>query len=211
MQSTRQRILEILKERNLATVEELGDALGLTPVTIRHHLEILRGEGLVAAPQALRRAGPGRPQHTYSLTPAARDLFPKNYHGLTTLMLDEIRERISPLEMDHILNGVAGRLAAQAPARPTSTPQELLDVTVRFLNDQGYVAQWEETPEGRFLLHTCNCPYERVTQAHSEICSMDANFVRRLVNAPIQRVSHLASGDERCTYVVQFVDRFHTR
>ncbi len=209
MQSTRQRILEILKARNLATVEELGEVLGLTSVTIRHHLDILRGEGLVAAPQVLRRSGPGRPQHTYGLTPAAGDLFPKNYHGLSTLMLDEIRERVSPLEMDLILNGVAGRLAARASARPASTPQELLDETVSFLNDQGYVAQWEETPEGQFLLHTCNCPYERVTRVHSEICSMDANFVQRLVNTPIERVSHLGSGDERCTYVVQFVDKLH--
>ena len=61
MQATRQRILEILKERNTATVEELAYDLGLTPVTIRHHLDILRSEGLVQAPQVKRRDTPGRP------------------------------------------------------------------------------------------------------------------------------------------------------
>ena len=88
MQSTRQRILKILKEERQATVEQLSDALELTPVTIRHHLEVLKGEGLVEAPQVLRRPGPGRPQYTYGLTEAAVDYFPKNYHGLADLMLE---------------------------------------------------------------------------------------------------------------------------
>ena len=74
MQTTRQRILEILKEKRQATVEELSEELELTPVTVRHHLEILRGEGLISAPSVLRRPGPGRPQHTYALTEAAGDL-----------------------------------------------------------------------------------------------------------------------------------------
>ena len=47
MQATRQRILEILKERGAATVEQLATELELTPVTIRHHLDILRRAGLV--------------------------------------------------------------------------------------------------------------------------------------------------------------------
>ncbi|NTU63973.1 MAG: ArsR family transcriptional regulator, partial [Chloroflexi bacterium] len=63
MQATRQRILEILKERGAATVEELGSDLDLTPVTIRHHLDILRNEGLIQAPKVKRRDAPGRPQH----------------------------------------------------------------------------------------------------------------------------------------------------
>ncbi len=58
MQATRQRILEILKERHTATVEELAKELELTPVTIRHHLDILRSEGLVQAPQVKRRDTP---------------------------------------------------------------------------------------------------------------------------------------------------------
>ena len=50
MQSTRERILNILKERGQATVDDLSQELGLTAVTVRHHLDILRGEGLIASP-----------------------------------------------------------------------------------------------------------------------------------------------------------------
>jgi predicted ArsR family transcriptional regulator len=76
MQATRQRILEILKERNTATVEELAKDLGLTPVTIRHHLDILRSEGVSQAPQVKRRDTPGRPQHVWS-NRSGRRLFPQ--------------------------------------------------------------------------------------------------------------------------------------
>jgi predicted ArsR family transcriptional regulator len=205
MQSTRQRILEILKEQNQATVEQLSEALGLTPVTIRHHLEILKGEGLVDAPVVLRRPGPGRPQHAYALTEAAGDYFPKNYHRLVDLLFEEIQDMVSPAELDQIMAGIADRMAARAPGtKSKQRPQEVMSAAVRFLNDQGYVARWEKTPEGNYVLHTCNCPYERVAQAHNEICKMDANFVGRVVGLPTQRMTHMAKGDKSCSYLFEF-------
>jgi predicted ArsR family transcriptional regulator len=205
MQSTRQRILKILKEKSQATVDQLSEALELTPVTIRHHLDILRGEGLVDAPRVLRRSGPGRPQYAYGLTEAASDYFPKNYHGLANLILDEVRERTTPAELEQIMNGVAHRLAAQASStHQAQNPQEIMNAVVSFLNAKGYVARWEETPEGDYLLRTCNCPYERVSQTHSEICTMDASLVGQLAGTLPQRVSHITTGDDHCIYLLRF-------
>ncbi len=208
MQPTRQRILEILKRRNQATVEELSQALGLTPVTIRHHLDILRGEGLVRMPQVLRRPGPGRPQHIYELTSAASDYFPKNYHALTNHLIAELQTHLSPAEMDQVMNGVAQRLASDAPPRsPGRSPHEIMDATVSFLNEQGYVAHWEETSRGDFVLYACNCPYERVTQAHQQVCAMDASFITQVVGVPGKRLTHLGSGDQCCAYLFTFDSR----
>ena len=208
MQTTRQRILEILKEKRQATVDQLSEELELTPVTVRHHLEILRGEGLVGAPVVLRRSGPGRPQYTYGLTDAAGDLFPKNYHNLADLMLDEMRERLTEAELQQMMNSIADRMASGAPAaKPEQRPQEMLNTIVGYLNDQGYVARWEETADGDYVLRTCNCPYERVAHAHSEVCQMDANFVAQLVGVAPTRTSHMASGDDSCSYVLQFKEK----
>jgi predicted ArsR family transcriptional regulator len=211
MQSTRQHILEILKERNQCTVEELSAELELTPVTIRHHLDVLRGEGLIAPPVVLRRPGPGRPQYAFELTAAAGDYFPKNYHNLADLMLDEIRQRVTQAELEQIMNGIADRMAAQAPSlKRKRQPREVLKAAVQFLNDQGYVARWEKTPDGDYLLQTCNCPYERVAQVHSEICTMDAHLVAQLVGVSSKRVSHMASGDDSCVFRLQFEDNHST-
>ena len=54
MQSTRQEILEILKEDREATVEDLASRLELTPMTIRHHLNVLQAQNLVVAPTVRR-------------------------------------------------------------------------------------------------------------------------------------------------------------
>ena len=91
MQSTRERILNILKERGQATVDELSQELSLTAVTVRHHLDILRGEGLIAPPLTRRRKTPGRPQYAYTLAEKASDFFPKRYDRLAQLILDEVR------------------------------------------------------------------------------------------------------------------------
>ena len=92
MQATRQRILELLRDARILTVEELAESLDLTPVTVRHHLDILKGEGLVEVPEVRRREAPGRPQYTFQLTPAALAFFPKNYQSFTEIMLTEISE-----------------------------------------------------------------------------------------------------------------------
>ena len=158
MQVTRQRILEILKERGSATVEELGTELGLTPVTIRHHLDILRSEGLVQAPKVRRRDTPGRPQHVYALTDLADEHFPKNYAGLADLMLREVRDRSEPGEMDSILKGMARRMATQAPkAQPGETMPQRIERVIRFLNDKGYRARWERA-DGGYVLQKLKCP-----------------------------------------------------
>ena len=62
MQTTRQEILEILKEERQATVEDLATRLGLTPMTIRHHLNVLQAQNLVEASKVRRSQRVGRPR-----------------------------------------------------------------------------------------------------------------------------------------------------
>ncbi|HEY3290500.1 MAG TPA: ArsR family transcriptional regulator, partial [Anaerolineae bacterium] len=72
------------------TVDELADKLALTPVTVRHHLDILKTDGLIEVPEVRRRDAPGRPQYTFQLTPEALSFFPRNYQSFANLMLNEI-------------------------------------------------------------------------------------------------------------------------
>lgn len=203
MQVTRQRILEILKERGTATVEELGKELDLTPVTIRHHLDILRSEGLVQAPKVKRRDAPGRPQHVYALTDAADEYFPKNYSGFADLILHEIRDRVEPRELDSILTGVANRMVAQAPSpQPGETFTQRLERVAKFLNGKGYSAEWEQVENG-YLLRMHNCPYHDISRDHIEPCIMDMSMITQLVGQTPQRLDWMAGGNNTCTYLIK--------
>jgi DeoR family suf operon transcriptional repressor len=107
MQDTRQQILEILKRLGEVTVQELSNELQLTSVTVRHHLEILRSEGYITEPEIRHSNRPGRPRYVYRLTSTAADLFPNNYSGLASALLDSIRECVSQDDQDFMLPKIA--------------------------------------------------------------------------------------------------------
>lgn len=201
MQSTRQAILDYLKTHGQATVDELAGVLELTPVTVRHHLDILRGEALVGDPVVRHRTSRGRPQYVFSLTDRASAHFPKNYDDLAAKVLDEVRAQSGPQFVNVIFEGVAARLSAEAPALVAGEAfAARLDRAVAFLNSRGYVAHWETTGEG-FLLHTCNCPYESLADRHPELCQMDIVLVGNLLGAMPQRVNRIADGSNSCAYL----------
>jgi predicted ArsR family transcriptional regulator len=201
MQATRQHILEILKEHGEATIEELGESLGLTSVTVRHHLDILRGEGLVQVPEVRRRTTPGRPQYVYILTEDASDFFPKNYASLASLMISEIRDRFGEAQLDSILQGMARRME-NGPG-PLGTMEERLAYVASFLNDRGYIAQWEKNDDG-YLLRTNNCPYRDVSRDHTQVCIMDMTLISDFLGVVPERISWTAAGENSCTYHIPF-------
>ncbi len=201
MQSTRQAILEYLKKNGHATVDELAGFLALTPVTVRHHLDILRSENLVGEPIVRHRTSRGRPQYVFVLTGQASAHFPKTYDALATKVLDEVRAQGGDKLVNVIFEGVAARLRAAAPAPPPGEPLAArMDRAVGFLNIRGYVAHWEQSADGA-LLYTCNCPYEALADRHPELCNMDLVLVGNLVGVLPQRVSRLAQGDASCAYL----------
>lgn len=205
MQDTRERILDILKERNQATVDELSQELGLTAVTVRHHLDILRGEGYVAAPIVRRRKTPGRPQYAYTLTEKASKFFPKRYRQLASLMLDEMQVCLSSAEVDGIMRRIGERIADQAALLDTGGFETRVAAVVEFLDGLGYMARLEPC-DGGYLLHIVNCPYEQVADEHNVVCKMDARMLACLLGTSPQRVAWAVQDDDRCVYSIRSPD-----
>jgi predicted ArsR family transcriptional regulator len=202
MQTTRKTILHHLKTNGQATVDELALVLKLTTVTVRHHLDILRGEGFVSDPVIRHRSSPGRPQYAYALTSKASEEFPKNYCDLAALVLEEFKARTPPQGVNVFFEGVAQRMAALAPPTlPGAGLAERFERAAAYLNSQGYVAHWEQGDAG-FYLHTCNCPYEALARDNQELCGMDLSLVSNLLGEVPQRVSRVVEGAATCAYFI---------
>ncbi|NDJ53518.1 MAG: ArsR family transcriptional regulator [Chloroflexi bacterium] len=203
MQKTRQKIIEYLKANGEATVDELSVALNnLTAVTVRHHLDVLRGQGLVDAPEVRHRNSPGRPKYIYRLTDRGHGMFPSNLAALTHHIVDEMKGHLSDSEVNVIFDGVAQRMADHAPDIDEDESLELrLDRVVEHLTDSGYIASWESHPEG-FVLHTSNCPYAGVARSHDEVCQMDMRYIALLLGTIPRRLSHIVAGQPTCSYLV---------
>ncbi|MCZ7538461.1 MAG: ArsR family transcriptional regulator [Anaerolineae bacterium] len=205
MQQTRRHILEILKERKEATIDEIVTSLSgrigkITAVTVRHHLEILRGDGLVAAPAVRRRSAPGRPQYVYTLTERAADQFPNNYQGLASGLLEQLRNQLPAAQVNEILNSVAESMAEEAMV-PDAPLETRLDHAVAYLDEHGYTASWAHNGQG-LILSITNCPYEQVSCSNPELCKMDKRLVDSLVGVTTHRISHQTDGDEACAYLI---------
>ena len=122
MQPTRLRILEILKEQGDLTVAEMARQLGMAPVSVRHHLDVLQGEQLICSPRVRRHGTVGRPRQVYALTEAANAYFPRNHGILAGKLLEEMKGVLSPAELQALFERLADSMAAEArPLQPDST------------------------------------------------------------------------------------------
>ena len=203
MQTTRQALLEILREEREATVEDLAARLELTPMTIRHHLNVLQAQGLVVTSQVRRLQKVGRPRLVYTLTEAADDLFPQAYGDLARRLVIEMKERVGPAETREIFKRIAARIAAEAPApyEGQSFEARLRQVT-EYLNELGFQFSWEKADEG-VVLANVNCPYRQVAQEHREVCAMDTILLERLLGIKPEQTSRMAAGDASCRCILR--------
>ncbi len=203
MQDTRQQILEIIKRRNEVTVQELSRDLKLTSVTVRHHLEILRSEGYITDPEVCRSNRPGRPRYVYRLTSTAADLFPNNYSGLASALLQALETTVDAAKQQALLEETARRLASGAGDLPAD-PEKRLDSIVRYLKPLGFVARWEKTEAGEYYLYICNCPYHYVSRDHPETCQIDAVMLQELTGATLERSQGAANDNAICRYKINW-------
>jgi predicted ArsR family transcriptional regulator len=202
MQSTRQEILAILRQGHQATVEDLAKELELTPMTIRHHLNVLQAQGLVVAAQVRRLQTVGRPRLVYTLTEAAEELFPQSYAELARHLLSEVKEAQGPGRLQEVLRGTAGRIAGEAPRPvPGQSFEARLDQVCQYLERLGFLFTWTKVDEG-YLLSNANCPYRRVAQDHADVCGMDTMLLQGLLGVEPKPFCQLRDGAESCTCLV---------
>ena len=210
MHNVRRHILQILKERNGATVADLADALDMAPVSVRHHLDILQADALIRVERLERKGAVGRPQQIYALTEEADEYFPNNFAALAGNLVRQVKHVLPQEQVDTLFRSMAAELAGEFDrnAEATSDPEERVRRVAEFLNARGYLASYEvdEAGQGVFLIHKHNCPYAGVSNDHHELCLMDQTLVDTLFDRSCERIAHMGSDGHCCTYRVQLSD-----
>jgi predicted ArsR family transcriptional regulator len=206
--SVRKHILQILKESEGSTVAELAEKLGMAPVSVRHHLDILQGDNLICVERVERKGYVGRPQQVYALTPEASDYFPNNFAALAGNLARQLKQVLPPEQVRCAFRAMAHEIAGELdPRQLQDAPLETrLERVTEFLNERGYLAHWESAtadPEDGYLLHKCNCPYAGVSAEHRELCLMDQALIDELVGQPCVRTHSMIENDHCCTYRIQ--------
>jgi len=199
-QKTRDEIIAILRERGSCTVNDLAEAAGISPVSVRHHLTSLQAAQLVTYVQ--ERHGVGRPRMVFSLTPEAMEQFPTRYLRLTNRLLDQLKEIVPAEKINDLMVQVADSMADEyAQTLNHLSPEARLNELQNLLTEEGFAVQIESEGD-RMMIHELSCPYLHVGQEHPEVCVIDETFLARALGVPVERVRCQIEGDARCTFLV---------
>lgn len=205
MHAVRKQILEILKERNNATVAELASVLEMPPVSVRHHLDILQGDNLIHVDRLERSGGAGRPQQVYALTQEASDYFPNNFAALAGTLVRQMKQVLPQEQVETAFRNMAGEIAREfSQSTRNESFEQRLDRVTEFLNERGYLSHWQPDEKNQgFILQKCNCPYAGIAGEHRELCAMDQSLIDQLVGCHCERTQSVQAGDGCCRYQIQ--------
>lgn len=198
--TTRREILDALRRSTGLTADQLADTLSVTAMAVRKHLTALQAEGLLCA--RTERRPLGRPVHIYALAPGAQDIQPRHYQELTVDLLDDLRALDGGDKVALLFRRRAARARERlAPALAARPLPAQLDILAGFLDEQGYLADWEQTPEGDYLLKEHNCALYGLARCAPEVCACELDLIQGLLPAAtVTRESRIVDGDSSCCY-----------
>ncbi len=199
MTDTRQDILNILHERRQADINDLSLALGLSPVTIHYHINVLQRDGLLEV-KALRQ-GVGRPKNVFALRDAAFEKFPQSYHRLSDRLLDLLKSRLTETDLQQLFERIGQDIAAEhAAALDGKSLEQKIDMLIDLLGEEGFMSRLEKVGVDQFVLTQYNCPYQYVVTRHPEVCELDLQLMNSALGTSVTRHSCVVHGDSVCTF-----------
>ena len=201
MQDVRRSILNLLRERGQATVAEIAESVGLSPVTTHYHLNRLESEKLVRA-EPLRQ-GVGRPKYVFSLANAAMELFPQSSHRLADRLLDALQTQLSEQQIRAIFNRMVEDIAAEHGGDLKDKPlEDKIEALVGILGEEGFFSRVERVGQD-FRVTQCGCPYQYVVVRHPAICAIDLQLMNNTLGTVVERGSWILNGDSVCTFHIR--------
>jgi predicted ArsR family transcriptional regulator len=184
-----------------STINDLAEAVGINPISVRHHLGNLEKEGLVEGQE--ERHGVGRPRLVYVLTDDGMEHFPTRYMRLTSRLLAQMKESMPGPVVAKLFGQIAEDLASEyASDMKNLSMEERLDFVKEMLAQEGFTVEWEKKGT-QYQIHEISCPYYQIGIAHPEVCTVDQTLISKMLALPANKVQCILDGGSHCTYVIQ--------
>jgi len=202
MTSTRDVVLRTLLTQPRCTINELSEKVGISPISIRHHIASLEAEGLIGCQD--ERHGVGRPRQVFFLTETGMEQFPTRYVQLTVRLLEQLKETMPEVMINKLFTQMAVNLArdlSEGTETKNLTMEERLNLVIDILRREGFNIEWEQLEDG-YQIHESSCPYYFIGQNHPEVCAMDQILISTVLSMPAEKVTCILNGDNNCTYLI---------
>ena len=209
MERTRDEVVRILHERGERSVGELAEDIGVSPGSIRRHMDLMVADGLVTS--HLVRQSRGRPTTRYALSEAGEEQTSSNHYqkllgrlspALANLSVEEIGGQDGRTVLERLFDRVAESVAREhsSEIRGESLHQRVYEVTIA-LSNEGILQEVEDAGDF-FRLRNTGCPYRTTASENHACCAADRRAIELLLGAPVEQITTVAGGAAACEYLV---------
>ena len=202
MSGTRDLVLNTLLTQPRCTINELAEQVGISPISVRHHIGNLEAQGLIGCED--ERHGVGRPRQLFFLTEKGMEQFPTRYVRLTIRLLEHLKETMPEAMVKKLFTQMAVDLAkdlSEGTETKNLSMEARLNLVKDLLKSEGFNIEWEQQEDG-YQIHEASCPYFFVGQNHPEVCAVDQILISTVLSAPAEKVTCILNGDNNCTYLI---------
>jgi predicted ArsR family transcriptional regulator len=195
MKNTRQRIIDYIKSRNLATVLEISQALNITPANARYHVQSMLKQGVLEKIGICSDQIARRPPGVYSLTSSTRR---HNMDRLVASLLIYSLQNKTPSKQLEILEKITFIMCGNS-THSTETVSQKLYETINLLNEMNYSAHWEAHATMPRIIFN-HCPYKSILNEHPELCYFDQILLHTLTGLSFSQKSRLEKDKHGSSY-----------
>lgn len=200
--SAKRAILELLKNRPGASLQEVAESLGVSKVAVLGHLPPLESEGLIA--RTYRAGRVGRPRATFHLTERASALFPQGYTEMSLCALEFIERRLGSDAVEEVLQERARDLEDRHRSRLRHPKlEDRVGELVRIRTEGGYMAETGGRTRGTFEIREHNCPILALAARFPVACDTERRMFERMLAARVDVQHRMAAGDSVCRFLIR--------
>jgi predicted ArsR family transcriptional regulator len=175
------------------SIDELADHLSVTRTAIRQHLAALERDGLVLRGET--RPTGRRPEQLYQLTDHAKELFPRQYQMLASVLIEEVADIIGPDALASLMRSMGRKLALDREPQVVDEAR-----IVQHMNQAGYEAEvfFRASDDKEIVAH--NCVFHRLAAAYPVVCELDLALIGALGGGEVEHTECMVRGGHVCRF-----------
>ncbi len=198
-QNNAERLLYLIKSRGPQTAAQLGEALDMSTVGARGHLQKLEQRGLVSRYDRAEQVG--RPRQYWQRTESGEREFPDRHSDLNLSLIQNVRELFGEEGLQQLVERREQETLRDYRAAMTDCRNltERLHKLAELRSAEGYMAEVIEA-DGDWLLVENHCPICAAARHCQGFCRAELELFRELLSVPVERIEHITAGARRCAY-----------
>jgi DeoR family transcriptional regulator, suf operon transcriptional repressor len=207
-ENTKMAILNLLLEGS-KTAGEIAEKLKIQKSAIRAHLESLRAEQAIRS--YFKVEGPGRPRKIYELTESGRELFPRKYDLLLSLLLQSIETSEGHNYAKKMIRSISDKIAQEIQDKIKNSSADF-EESVKILNsssnEMGFMSSFYKEDASTYSIMSRNCIVHKVAFSNQDaICHgfHDRIIQKALegkINPEVQLKECIALGDNYSRHII---------